>query len=177
MSLPKEPRQLMVNLMYLVLTAMLALNVSAEILNAFLTMDKSIGESSRIVGDSNAQLFTAIEKQAEAYSQYEIYRDKAKETQEIVKTFYEYVGALKTELVETSGGLDENNEPVSKQRKEPSTRLFVEEGKGDELEKQIAEVRLELLNLIDDENAKVLLEKIKAGQFKAKEAATILTQL
>ena len=35
MSLPKEPRQLMINLMYLVLTAMLALNVSSEILHAF----------------------------------------------------------------------------------------------------------------------------------------------
>ena len=30
MALPKEPRQKMINLMYLVLTALLALNVSAE---------------------------------------------------------------------------------------------------------------------------------------------------
>ena len=35
MALPKEPRQKMINIMYLVLTALLALNVSAEILNAF----------------------------------------------------------------------------------------------------------------------------------------------
>ena len=35
MSIPKEPRQLMINIMYLVLTAMLALNVSAEIIIAF----------------------------------------------------------------------------------------------------------------------------------------------
>jgi len=160
MSIPKNPRQLMVNLMYIVLTAMLALNVSAEILNAFLTMDKSIGESSRIVGDSNAQLFAAIEKQADAYSQYEIYKDKAAEAQNIVNNFYNYVGALKTELVETSGGLDENNEPVSKQRKEPSTRLFVEQGKGDDLEKRIEEVRIQLLNLLDDKNAKALLDKV-----------------
>jgi len=37
MSIPKEPRQIMINLMYLVLTALLALNVSNEILNAFKT--------------------------------------------------------------------------------------------------------------------------------------------
>ena len=42
MSLPKEPRQKMINLMYLVLTAMLALNISAEILNAFKTVDRSL---------------------------------------------------------------------------------------------------------------------------------------
>ena len=35
MALPKEPRQKMINIMYLVLTALLALNVSSEILNAF----------------------------------------------------------------------------------------------------------------------------------------------
>ena len=35
MSIPKEPRQQMINMMYLVLTALLALNVSAEVLNAF----------------------------------------------------------------------------------------------------------------------------------------------
>ena len=31
MALPREPRQKMINIMYLVLTAILALNVSAEI--------------------------------------------------------------------------------------------------------------------------------------------------
>lgn len=160
MSIPKEPRQLMVNLMYLVLTVMLALNVSAEVLNAFLTMDKSISESSRIVGDSNAQLFGAIEQQAEAYSQFVPFKTKANEAQILVKAFYEYVGALKTELIETSGGLDENNEPVSKKRKEPTTRLFVNEGRGDELESKIIEIRKRLLDLIESGNEKALLEKI-----------------
>jgi hypothetical protein len=42
MSLPKEPRQKMINLMYLVLTALLALNVSSEILNAFKTVNNSL---------------------------------------------------------------------------------------------------------------------------------------
>ena len=45
MSLPKEPRQKMINMMYLVLTALLALNVSAEILNAFKTVNNSIVKS------------------------------------------------------------------------------------------------------------------------------------
>ena len=160
MSIPKEPRQLMVNLMYLVLTVMLALNVSAEVLNAFLSMDKSIGESSRIVGDSNAQLFGAIEQQAEAYSQFAPMKTKANEVQILVKAFYEYVGSLKTELIETSGGLDENDEPVSKKRKEPTTRLFVNEGRGDELESKIVEIRKRLLDLVEDGNEKALLEKI-----------------
>ncbi|MEJ0083616.1 MAG: hypothetical protein WDM78_22305 [Puia sp.] len=49
MSLPKEPRQKMINMMYLVLTALLALNVSAEILNAFKTVNHSITTSNDVV--------------------------------------------------------------------------------------------------------------------------------
>jgi len=48
MSIPKEPRQLMINLMYLVLTALLALNVSAEVMNAFFDLDKSLKNSNEL---------------------------------------------------------------------------------------------------------------------------------
>ena len=53
MSLPKEPRQLMINLMYLVLTALLAMNVSKEVINAFTIVDKSIGRSNDNIDSKN----------------------------------------------------------------------------------------------------------------------------
>jgi gliding motility-associated protein GldM len=53
MSLPKEPRQLMINLMYLVLTALLAMNVSSEILNAFKIVDNSLVQSSSNLDEKN----------------------------------------------------------------------------------------------------------------------------
>ena len=40
-----SPRQRMINMMYLVLTALLALNISKEVLDAFQQMDNSIGYS------------------------------------------------------------------------------------------------------------------------------------
>jgi len=49
MALPKEPRQKMINMMYLVLTALLALNVSSEILNAFKTVNNSIATANSVV--------------------------------------------------------------------------------------------------------------------------------
>ena len=49
MSIPKEPRQIMINLMYLVLTALLALNVSAEVMNAFFSLDRGMKVSRDIV--------------------------------------------------------------------------------------------------------------------------------
>jgi gliding motility-associated protein GldM len=61
MSIPKEPRQLMINLMYLVLTAMLAINVSSEILNAFKIINKSINRSNDNIGAKNEGTITNFE--------------------------------------------------------------------------------------------------------------------
>lgn len=65
MALPKEPRQKMINMMYLVLTALLAINVSAEILNAFKTVNHSINRSNTLIDTKNKQdmdAFTAAAK-------------------------------------------------------------------------------------------------------------------
>lgn len=56
MSIPKEPRQLMINIMYIVLTAMLALNVSAEIFNAFKVVNAGLVKSNDALDKSNEQL-------------------------------------------------------------------------------------------------------------------------
>ncbi|MDZ4824000.1 MAG: hypothetical protein SH856_11120 [Flavobacteriales bacterium] len=40
----ETPRQKMIGMMYLVLTALLALNVSKEILDAFIAIDKGLGQ-------------------------------------------------------------------------------------------------------------------------------------
>ena len=58
MALPREPRQKMINIMYLVLTAILALNVSAEILEAFKTVDRSlINSNKKIILTKEGKLF------------------------------------------------------------------------------------------------------------------------
>jgi len=159
MSIPKEPRQIMINLMYIVLTAILALNVSAEILNAFLSMDKSINESSDIIGHSNNRLMDAIQEQAQAYNQFEPYWEKSQSVHQVAQEFYQYVGALKQELIDVSGGLDEDNQPKGMKDKDVTTRLLVIEGKGMELEREILKTRSNLLSFIEDEEQKRILEK------------------
>jgi hypothetical protein len=61
MALPKEPRQKMINLMYLVLTALLALNVSSEILNAFKVVDTSLINSNISISNSNNTLYKSLQ--------------------------------------------------------------------------------------------------------------------
>ena len=57
MALPREPRQKMINVMYLVLTAILALNVSNEVINAFKVVDKSLITSNINISASNNTLY------------------------------------------------------------------------------------------------------------------------
>ena len=155
MSIPKEPRQLMINLMYLVLTAMLALNVSAEIINAFFMIDKGIKKSNDIVGTANDQIIAAIDKTVKAYPKNKIYLEKSQEAHKISKEFYEYVQGIREEIVEAAGGIDpETGKPKDKKNKDVTTRILVDEGRGAELEKKIKETREKFLALMPADDAK-----------------------
>ena len=61
MALPREPRQKMINIMYLVLTAILALNVSAEVINAFKVVDTSLITSNENITSSNETIYKSLE--------------------------------------------------------------------------------------------------------------------
>lgn len=54
---PETPRQKMIGMMYLVLTAMLALNVSSEILNGFKLVDDSLRTSIQSIEEQNQRLY------------------------------------------------------------------------------------------------------------------------
>ena len=159
MSIPKEPRQLMVNLMYIVLTAILALNVSAEILNAFLVMDKSIDESNHIVALSNANMMKTLEKEAEAYPQFVPFRDQAREARVVSKKFKTYITSIRDSLIAKAGGLDEEGKPLKYKDKDISTRWFVTEGKGSELELEVLNARESLLQIIENDSLRTELSK------------------
>ena len=88
MSIPKEPRQLMINLMYLVLTAMLALNVSAEIINAFFALDKGIKKNNKIVEHANDKIIADMEETAKTKTQYQPLVDAAKEVKTIITILF-----------------------------------------------------------------------------------------
>ena len=62
---PETPRQKMIGMMYLVLTAMLALNVSADILNGFTLVNKSISQSTKTVQERNQILYSDLRVAAE----------------------------------------------------------------------------------------------------------------
>src|ERR1700739_266385 len=94
MSLPKEPRQKMINIMYLVLTALLALNVSAEILNAFKTVNNSLVTSSTSLSQANGLLLGQLNDKLNTATTH----DKAARWKPIADKAEELCTALNTEI-------------------------------------------------------------------------------
>lgn len=160
MSIPKEPRQLMINLMYLVLTALLALNISAEVMNAFFTLDTGIKNSNAIIDNSNTQILNGISKQADAYKneQNDAYLAAARTSDSLTLAFTKYVDEVRKELFEAAGGPGKKDpsQPKRIKDKDVTTRLFVMQppqgrGLGPVLEQRILDLRKSYLNLVEND--------------------------
>ncbi len=150
MALPKEPRQKMINLMYLVLTAMLALNVSAEILNAFKTVDNSLNKTNTTINLSTATIMQSFEeKMAEAATaaKARLWYPKAVEAQRLSKELYEYIDKLRTRIHKEAGFDPAKNGDSSfkEDNQDIATRIMVEQGEGKKLQTKIKEYRDKLL--------------------------------
>ena len=102
---PETPRQKMISMMYLVLTAMLALNVSAAILNGYTQVDDSLHATIETMQDSNAETYAtfkaALDKNPEKTQEW---YDKAMEVKRVSDEFFEYVQTFKDDMVLLADG-------------------------------------------------------------------------
>lgn len=143
----------MINLMYLVLTALLALNVSAEVMNAFFSLDKGMKDSGVIVDRSNDAVMASIVKQTDAY-QSEVndkYLANAKKAKEIADGFTAYIDGIRDNLFAKAGGPNPKvaGQPKDIRNKDLTTRMFITEGLGAEIQKKIEDTRSQLSALAD----------------------------
>ncbi len=156
MSIPKEPRQLMINLMYLVLTALLALNVSAEILNAFNTVNSGITDSNGLLDSKNDLMMGMITKAAAKDSRAETQSilKQAEDAKKLSDEFVAYVDAIKAQVKEAAGGPNEEHPDKLKTEgeMEKTSNLFLTQGKGKELHDKIEETRTKFLNVLGKES-------------------------
>ena len=156
MSLPKEPRQKMINMMYLVLTALLALNVSAEILNAFKTVDRSLMIASGVAEQKNEEIFKSFKAKLEDPTTREkaaIWEPKAQQVRKISDDLYNYIEGLKLELKKESGlKTVDGKEEFKEDDLDAATRLLVQfapegKGKGKELFEKLKAYKEQLLSI------------------------------
>jgi gliding motility-associated protein GldM len=152
--MPKEPRQLMINLMYLVLTAMLALNVSSEILHAFKTINQSITSSNSSIADKNNKLYQGFDEQENMEGQRDRvkpYNDKAKAVKAAAEATIKYLENWKEKIVAESGGRDEKGEIKREDNIDASTLLLVDKKGGAELKAELVKFREMLLSTVKPE--------------------------
>ncbi|MGE5108218.1 MAG: gliding motility protein GldM [Sphingobacteriales bacterium] len=157
MALPKEPRQKMINMMYLVLTAMLALNVSAEIINAFKTVNNSLQNANKVATEKNNLIYKSLEDKLSDPASSErakIWKPKADQAKQISADMYSYIDQLKKDLKEESGLKIEDGEEVFRfDNLEAATRLMENKGKGKELLKKLTEFKDKILAVVPEQKA------------------------
>ncbi len=164
---PESPRQKMINMMYLVLTAMLALNVAAETLYAFKVVDESLMKTYLSFSDKNRALVNDFK------IQYDINQDRVErwmnladevhhESEEIIR----YIVDLKVLLSETAGAnikdptrtpnslyplilTNENDTLVLNKQDDlhAAPQIMLTEGKGAELQEKVIVYRDRLIEI------------------------------
>jgi len=101
----ETPRQKMIGMMYLVLTALLALNVAAEVLNAFSLIDNSLRKTTANTVIKNDDIYTSFEKaMQENKAKAEKWKKIADEVKLKANELVVYIDTLKYRIVRTVEG-------------------------------------------------------------------------
>ena len=96
----ESPRQKMINLMYLVLIAMLALNMSKEVLSAFGLMDEKFENANELIAENNEKTLASLKTKAEEKpKEFAVAATKAEQITQKSNQFYLYLEGLKREIL------------------------------------------------------------------------------
>jgi len=150
-ALPKEPRQKMINMMYLVLTAMLALNVSAEILNAFKTVNESLMTANATIDSKNADIFKSFQEKLndpKTADRARIWAPKADQVKKYSDDMITYIDGVKMDIMKAAGYTPEKPEGMKDDDLEATTRIMSDPGtKGKELLQKLTEYKKNVLGV------------------------------
>lgn len=155
---PETPRQRMISLMYLVLTAMLALNVDKSVLDAFATVNQSFMKTIENSIAKNARVYTDFNNAAQENPKKvgdlnrEVLKVKAHSD-----SLYNYVAQLKEMIVKKADGPegDVNNIEKKDDLNIPAELMIVKKH-GTALKKAIEAYRDSLLALVDPKDSSLI---------------------
>ena len=157
---PETPRQRMIGMMYLVLTAMLALNVSKDILNAFIVVSDTVEKTNTNFEGKISATYDLFGKAAEAEPKkagvpYEKALEIRKKSNELVA----YVVDVKNELFYVVDGIPVDEikarklslrDMAAKDNLDKPTNYFINGKKAYEMVKKFVEYKKQLVKIIDD---------------------------
>lgn len=157
-----SPRQKMISMMYLVLTAMLAMNVSKEVLNAFVVVNEGIENSNKLVNNKSQELYKKLftELQKESTPKNLKIHELVLNTQKLTKSSISYVSDIRKEILRSSGeNKDENSKVLfaNLDDLETATRILTKslngsKSKGVLLREELVAINSQYLDIVDKGN-------------------------
>ena len=182
---PETPRQKMIGMMYLVLTAMLALNVSADILNGFAMVDKSVRTSITVTDKQSTALYEDFDYlYTQNPTKVKEWLDKAILVREKSNEMYDYIQNFALEMVKLSD--KDKTDPALVDIKGKSDTnapgLYgIQQGHASELKDKIAEYRDFMCEMVASDSMRVenfrLIFSTENGQNTSGEEITWETSL
>ncbi len=151
-GLPRDPRQKMINVMYLVLTAILALNVSNEVINAFKVVDTSLMTSNNSITASNNTLYKSLEEklnEPQSKEKANIWKPNADKAKAYSADMITYIDSLKLALKKAADlrTKPDGTEDYREDNLDASTRLFETNKEGERLKARLDQYKQDMLNI------------------------------
>lgn len=152
---PETPRQKMIGMMYLFYTALLALNVSAEIINAFVLVDESLQKTTINFYEKTQGLYNKLNVlKSQQPEKYAATWDEAIKIKERSDELVNDVQRLKVELVKYADGEDGDINNIQKKNSlDAGPELMIGETgpkKGDSLRNWVEDYRAFMIGYIED---------------------------
>ena len=158
---PVSPRQKMINLMYVVLMAMLALNVSNEVLNGFSIVEESLNRTTSNSSKENLAIYETFEQQMKANPQKtKEWYDKAQQVRQMSDSLYNFAASLKQAIVIEADGEDGDVANIrNKEDQEPANYVMLSptNGQGQKLYDAINSFRNRMLTMVTDEKQRKII--------------------
>ena len=162
-----SPRQRMINLMYLVFIAMMALNMGKEVLSAFGLMNEKLEAANERYISTNDAVFDELEKkEQEKPEEYAEALKKAREVREMSNDYYTYLGTLKEDIMSQAGKTEAERKDFQVMDKSDKLdeKFFKTDGlkpAGQEFLDKIKGYRDGLIALLDSKKDEALINVIK----------------
>ena len=151
----------MINLMYLVLLAMLALNVSSDVLNGFSLVSEGLKKSAENGTKVNQGIYNTFEQQMKSNpTKVKEWYDKAMYVRGMSDSLYNLAEELKEAIVREADGEDADiNNIRNREDLEASTQVMVAPGKGrgKELYDAINRYRERIVRMVTDEERRDII--------------------
>ena len=149
---PVSPRQKMINLMYVVLMAMLALNVSTDVLEGFSKVEEGLNRTTKNATEENANIYNEFEQQMQQNpGKVKAWYDKAKIVKDMSDSLFQYADFLKEAIVKEADGMKGDVKNIrNKEDLEAATQVMLSGRHGQRLYDAIVSYRQRILSMITD---------------------------